>query len=327
MPLPGDNEYSPGFGRGSFGHASVLGTTLNHWAPGAYAEPIMGCPAAGQHVWAAVQTENTRALPIRHFMNEAAVRFLVYDAPIGEDFEFRPETGYGGLCEVGFIDDEWGIYQLGRPPRFRFTTSDRAGRWVERGVLDLEFAHDQEALQFATPDADEPLVYLARKFRITGGTYRGEPVEDGYVFHEQVYVRSGHSWALTAYKRELQGVWLAFVTRYEDGAVDWGQICYGTRGWSFAIVISSGSEPILVSRPEGDVEFDADGNPVRARFLLGDSGWWTWRPHAHGGGRVPLPGPPEHTPRWAEGQVTKRDETRRVEFSHTWWESYQSHLT
>lgn len=313
--------------RGSFDYATVLGTTGSHWAPEVYAEPLMGCPVAGQHVWGALRTEGSRALLIRHFMNEAAIRFLAYEAPDGEDFLFRPTPGYSGLCEIGTIDGEWGIAQPGSPPRFRFTTSELAGRWVERDVLDVTIAHHPVALQFATPDADEPLVYLARLFLVSEGRYLGQPVRDGVVLHEQVYVRSGHSWALTAHKRRLQGVWLVFVTRYADGTTDWGQICFGTRGWSFAVVVPADGEAILAHRPAARLSFGDDGYPQHAEFDLGPGGRWAWNPPERGGcGRIPLPGPPDTTPRWAEGVVTRCGDNRAIAFAHTWWESYRSHL-
>ena len=316
--------------RGSFGYATVLGTTDPHYAPGAYAAPLMGCPVAGQHLWAGVAAGGRRVLPIRHFMNEVAGRFLTYAGPDGEDLAFQADvTGYTGLCDIGDRDGQWGIAQPSRNPRFAFTVgADGAGRWVEHGALDLQLQIDEAlpALQLATPDADEPLVYLARPFRITGGTALGAPVDDGYAFHEQVYVRSGQGWALTTHKKHLQGTWIAFVTRYADGATDWGQLCYGTRGWSFAIVIRSTGDHALVHRPEGAVTFGTDGAFTSLEVDLGRHGSWTWRPPPAGGGRMPLPGPADTTPQWSEGVVSQAGETRAIAFAHTWAETYPAHL-
>lgn len=311
-------------GRGSFGYATVLGTTSSVWEPGAYATPIMGRPVAGQHVWGALQTTGGRGLPIRHFMNEAAVRLVLYDERGDGGFVYRPCSGYAGICEVGDRDGRWGIWQSGQPPRFAFTTRGSEGYWREHDALEVTGRSELDALQFVTPDADEPLAYLARMFRVTGGECLGEAVVDGYFFHEQVYLRSGHSWVLSTHKRRLQGVWLVFVTRYTDGSAVWGQICYSEHGWSFAIVIPSEGDPILVHRPTARVDLDADGYPVTADFDLGAGGVWCWRPRR--GGRIPLPGPAESTPRWAEGVLTRQDDDRSVVFAHTWWESYANRL-
>lgn len=312
--------------RGSFGYQTVLGTCDAHWAPGEYATPLMGLPVAGQHVWGGLAAGGHRLLPIRHFVNEVAARALVYRATPGEDFTFVPTAAYSGLCEVGELDGRWGIRQPGTPPRFVFTTAaDGTGRWREHGVLDLELELVPEALQFATPDAEEPLVYLARAFRVRGGTALGAPAT-GFAFHEQVYVRSGQGWALTRHKRQLQGVWTAFATQYADGAVDWGQICWGTRGWSFVIVIRSDGPPILCHRPPAEIRLDPDGFPERLDVDLGVDGVWGWDPPAGGGGRVPLPGPRGTTPRWSEGVVTRRGADREVAFAHTWSEAYPAHL-
>lgn len=314
-------------GRGSFGHATVLGTTSSYWAPGEYATPIMGCPVAGQHVWGALRTGGRRALAIRHVMNESAVRLLAYDGGPGDDPRFVRHGGYAGLCELGEVEGQWGMVQPGDPPRLRFTTSRDAGRWIEHGLLDVRLTPVAEALQFATPDAEEPLAYLARMFTVDGGGYRDEPVTDGFVFHEQVYLRSGQGWALSRHKKHLQGVWLVFATRYADGGLHWGQICVGRDGWRFAIVISSGGPPLLVRDPEPvELVCDERGYPLRASFDLGAGEIWDWRPPDAGGGRIPLPGPPEATPRWAEGQVTRRGDERPVAFAHTWWESYPDRL-
>jgi hypothetical protein len=80
-----------------------------------------------------------------------------------------------------------------------------------------------------------------------------------------------------------------------------------------------------VHRPDAELTFD------RGRFTgldldLREHGTWTWRAPATGG-RLPLPGPAETTPQWSEGTVTRSGEDRRVAFSHTWAETYPSHLS
>jgi len=238
--------------RGSFEYRTLVGSTDSEWGPGVYERPVMGLPVAGQHVWGAIQVGDRRVLLIRHFMNEMAGRFLTYEAPIGEDMVFRRSKGYSGLCEIGELDGQWGIYQPGTPPSFAFTTHGEQGRWVD-GATDLTLRLHPTALQFATPDAEEPLAYFARAFDVTGGTFDGQPVDAGVVMHEQVYLSSGKGWMLSRHKRELQGAWIAFANRYADGSSEFGSVCAGTRGWQFAVVIASNGHHVLADRPAGKI--------------------------------------------------------------------------
>lgn len=117
--------------------------------------------------------------------------------------------------------------------------------------------------------------------------------------HEQVYLRSGRGWMLSRHKRELQGAWIAFANRYGDGSSEFGSACIGTRGWRFAAVIRSDGAHLLVDNLEWAVS--SDGKTFDVGLGLGGHGTWRWRPPSEGGGRVPLPGPRETTPLWAEG--------------------------
>lgn len=309
--------------RGSFGYRTLVGTTSSEWGPGVYEQPIMGLPVAGQHIWGALRVGDRRLLLIRHFMNEMAGRFLVYEAPVGQDLAFQRTRGYSGLCDIGELDGQWGAYQPGIPPAFAYTTRGGAGRWVD-GTGDLELRMEPTALQFVTPDAEEPLAYFARAFEVTGGTYDGAAVDAGVVMHEQVYLRSGRGWMLSRYKRELQGAWIAFANRYADGSSEFGSVCLGTRGWRFAVVVRSTGDHVLVDRPDGHVT--SDGETFEVQLDLGEHGNWRWRPPSEGGGRVRLPGPRATTPLWAEGIFQQDDEPRELVFAHTWAEVYPHHL-
>jgi hypothetical protein len=309
--------------RGSFDHRTLVGTTDAEWGPGVYERPVMGLPVAGQHVWGAIQVGGRRVLLIRHFMNEMAGRFLTYEAAIGEDMVFRRSRGYSGLCEIGDLDGQWGIYQPGSPPSFVYTTRGEEGRWVD-GAANLQLRLQPTALQLVTPDADEPLAYFARAFEVTGGTYDGQTIDAGVVMHEQVYLRSGRGWMLSRHKRELQGAWIAFANRYADGSSEFGSVCVGTRGWQFAAIIGSDGRHVLADRPRGTVT--SDGETFYVALDLGIDGTWLWRPPTEGGGRVPLPGPRETTPLWAEGVFQRDGDHRELAFAHTWAEVYPHHL-
>lgn len=309
--------------RGSFDYRTLVGSTSSDWGPGVYEQPVMGLPVAGQHVWGALRVGDRRVLLIRHFMNEMAGRFLVYEGPIGEDMAFQRTRGYSGLCDIGELDGQWGVYQPGTPPAFVYTTQGDIGRWVD-GEAELHLRLEPEALQFVTPDADEPLAYFARTFEVIGGTYAGETVGAGVVMHEQVYLRSGRGWMLSRHKRELQGAWIAFANRYGDASSEFGSVCIGTRGWRFAAVIRSDGAHVLVDNPEGAVS--SEGNTFDVRLELGGHGTWRWRPPSEGGGRVPLPGPRETTPLWAEGVFQRDGDDRELVFAHTWAEVYPNHI-
>lgn len=305
--------------RGSFGYRTIVGSTDSYWGPGVYEEPVMGLPAAGQHIWGALDVGGKRVWMIRHFMNEMAGRCLRYEGLHGSDLEFRAHRPYSGLCDIGTFGDQWGIHQPSEQPAFRYTTAPGEGRWVDAGV-DLILRPRPVALQFVTPDRAEPLAYFARAFDVIGGSCDGETVEQGVVMHEQVYLRSGRGWMLSRYKRELQGAWVAFANCYEDGTTEFGSVAVGDSGWSFAAIIPSHGPEVCVDAPAGHAL--ASGDELDLELDLGDAGVWRWHPPAAGGGRVPLPGSSAHVPIWREGAFRRDGDERTPTFSHTWAEYY-----
>jgi len=283
----------------------------------------MGLPVAGQHVWGAFDVEGKRVWMIRHFMNEIAGRCLRYEGAHGADLEFRSHRPYAGVCDIGEHRGQWGVYQPSPEPAFAFTTDGVAGRWTDAGI-NLTLRPRPVALQFVTPDRSEPLAYFARAFDIVEGTCDGSRIERGVVMHEQVYLRSGRGWMLSKYKRELQGAWIAFANLYEDGTSEFGSVAFGDSGWAFAAVIGAEGAEVCVDAPAGRAL--VDGDDFDFELDLGAAGIWSWSPPARGGGRIPLPGDPVHTPLWREGTFRREGDQRELAFSHTWAEYYRDRL-
>ena len=73
-----------------------------------------------------------------------------------------------------------------------------------------------------------------------------------------------------------------------------------------------------------DVPYHYDG--THPPNDLGGDQVWTWARPPDGGGRIPLPGPPDSVPRWCEGFVRREGDGREVTFAHTWDEVYPARL-
>lgn len=315
--------------RGAFGHQCAVGLTSTHWPPRFNEALFMGLPAAGQHVAGGVAlADGTRAYVIRHFQNEIAVRFLLYRGTAAGELTYDRSSAltYTGLCEVDTVAGRWGIRQSA--DRFSFQHDQTGARWHEGDLVDLELQSRLEALQVAVPDAIEPLGYLCRGFDVVGGSVTGVPVVDGFIIHEQVHLGSGRGWAQSQYKQELQGAWVAFATRFDDGALHWGQLCWSPGGWGFAAIQRSDEPAILLDRPLARIDLDGDGWPVRSTYDTGAGGEWEWCPHepTARSGCIPLPGRVEHVPRWREGVVRQVGEPRAVAFATSWNEVYPTRL-
>lgn len=306
------------YDRGSFGFRSVVSLAGHHWPAGNYQTEFMGLPAAGQHISGALVTDAKRLVPIRQLQNELAVRFLLFEGPEEGDLKLTDATGFAGIAAVEEREGLWGHYQPGRKPRFAFASGADTALWREPGKFEVVGSAVGHAMQVFTPDAEEPLGYRARYWRIDDGNADGAKVT-GFFTHEQVYLRPGTGWFTSRYLTEIEGFWVSFFTEFEDGQTLQGHICRGRQQWAFAAIQPSDGEASVSSDVECEVDLDEDGFPAAGEFRLGDGSCW----HYHGGSRIMLP---EKSPRWRDGPVTRKGETRKVKFGASWAEVFPERM-
>lgn len=306
--------------RGAFGFQPVIGLAPHHWPAGNYEAEFMGLPAAGQHISGAFVAQDERIVPIRQLQNELAVRFLLFAGPDGQDLKLTNATGFSGVADVTTQDGLWGHFQPGRKPRFAFASDQDTALWREEGKFEVFGTPVGHAMQVAIPDADEPWGYRVRFWRVRRGSASDAEVI-GFFTHEQVYLRPGTGWFTSRYMTELEGFWIGFYTEFDDGQTLQGHICRGRENFAFAAVQPSDGEPAVSTVVHGDVDLDSDRFPVSAEFRLGDGSVW----HYTGGegGRLLLPG---DVPRWRDGVVTRRGESRAVTFGASWAEVFPDRL-
>ena len=308
--------------RGSFGHVPLAGLTEHFWPPHNYEELYMGLPVAGQHLWGSFDVAGRRAVPIRQVQNDLAIRFMLFDGTDGEPLNFTiARQPFTGICDVDTREGRWGLWQPGAQDRFAFATGETSALWREPGEFEVFGEPVGDAMQLAVPDAEDPLGYRARWWRVSGGTRNGELIT-GVFAHEQVYVRPGSGWFSSSYCQDLEQVWVVFYTEYEDGTVHHGHFERGREGFAFAVVQRSDGAPVITTDLGCEPTFDAAGFPEGLVFTLGDGSVWNYSAPQAGGGQMPIPGPYETTPRWREGSITPAGETRRVTFAHAWAEAF-----
>ena len=92
--------------------------------------------------------------------------------------------------------------------------------------------------QFYAPAREEPLFYTTQVYWVTG-TIDGKPVE-GFIGLDNGYWTHGQEWKEYRYFSDLELSWEVFGNKFTDGAVEYGVIVKGRRGWSGAATFESG---------------------------------------------------------------------------------------
>jgi hypothetical protein len=309
--------------RGSFGKTPVVALTDHDWAPRNYEEPFMGLSPAGQHIWGSLLIGGRRVVPIRQIQNELAVRLVLFSGDEGTDLSLtRPARMFTGIGELAQREGLWGMHEPGRSDGFTFASGGGRVVWREPETVTVRGEALGNAIQFAIPDAQEPFAYQARFFTVKDES-SGSII--GAVGHEQVYMRPGRGWFESAYMRELEQIWIVFVTAFSDGSVVHGHLLVGRQGFSLAAL--QGSDGWSLTTPQlSCLSLDCDGSgfPERVVFEVGDGSRWVFQPRGGCGGRMSL-GP--EGPRWREGVVTQVGEIREIQFSHSWAEVFPDRLS
>jgi hypothetical protein len=150
--------------------------------------------------------------------------------------------------------------------------TDSTMKWAEGELMDLDGKLVGPALQFSTPMRAEAMFYLSSCFRMTGKVL-GKPVS-GFVWLDHGYWPHGLDWKEYRVFNEIQLFWEVFANEYEDGSIEWGQLCRGTRGFTWGAVLDDKGAIALAERNvRTAVDHDADDWVTKALFELDGQAW------------------------------------------------------
>jgi hypothetical protein len=308
--------------RGTFGFQPVVGFCDHDPQPAVSGVPLFGLPIVGQYLIGSFAAGTGRRIsPQRHLRDEIAVSLFLHTAQEGEDlvYDRRSNRAHQGICLTGNHEGNWGWFHPGSEPRFVFVSGIASARWLEQGFFDVAAEAIGPVIQFAVPDATDPLIYVSRLFRAQGSGPGGAALE-GYFFHDQIYLTAGTAWTTSRYWSDIEGFWVSFVTEYEDGTVHFGHIVWSNGNFQLAVIHRSDASACLATSLAGGLTVEPAGYVSCAEFDVGDGEVWCWEPYPAGGGRIPrsLPG----APFWREGIVTRRGERRAIRFAVAWSEVF-----
>jgi hypothetical protein len=175
--------------------------------------------------------------------------------------------------------------------------------WREDGVAAIEAAAIGGCgLQWYDPSP--PGAAYASLFFRARGVVLDQPVR-GFLVFEQRYLPPGHLWSETPYLSgpRLQVAWVTFATEWDDGSLEFGQLCAGRQSWGFAM-IADGAGPILVTT---EVTVGADEGDTTSMTFAASDQQWEWLAD-RGGPLEPMRPLELHAA--AEGRMRKRGDTR-----------------
>ncbi|MGH2794443.1 MAG: hypothetical protein ACRDKG_09060 [Actinomycetota bacterium] len=307
---------------GRYGFQAVGGlvepAAANHWVP------AHGIPMAMEYAFGSLRAaDGTYWWGVRGSYRDRA-RFLhLGESDPGQDFRFLVDAeGYMGSVIHEERDGWWGVWL---PDGSSLIATDGPIiRWTEPDILDVEGELIGDAIQLFAPDAQEPLVYTSRPFRVSG-TVRGTPVT-GLLFHDSMHMPDGQNFITSSYVSALEAAWVAFATEFEDGTIQSGHLVWGTQDFAILIVQRSDGPSIVLRDLSVEVTFDgAEPEFPRAVRFTGGGETWLWEAFS-AGGRLPVRKdlPDQH--RWTQGWVHREGETRRPVSTEAMMETYNDRL-
>jgi hypothetical protein len=267
---------------------------------------------------------------IRHYNVSGALSIQMYQSEPGRDFRYLKQgaRAYRGGCYGGQRNGRWGVWDLVSPPELqRFTlnvTDDGTTHWLERDLLEMEGAQVGDLMQSVVLDTASPLTYTSRGVKCHGQVM-GEEAE-GFFFQDFFHLGLGQDWMITEFFNGVQGIWIVSVTEFEDGAWEITNFFLGLGAFASALVQRSDGTRLAATDLDVEVHIDDDDYVTLAHFILDDELTWTWTPrYEDGTPRMPLMNVPG-SPKWNEGVLLKKGETRAWRHSEAWMEIYPSTL-
>lgn len=196
-------------------------------------------------------------------------------------------------------------------------------KWSEGSLLDLSGPVQGPGFQFYAPARDEPLFYTTQVYWVTG-TIGGKPAE-GFIGLDHGYWTHGLEWKEYRFFGDLEISWEVFGNKFSDGAVEYGVIVKGRRGWSGAATFEDGKLIAKTDRLAANYDLDDEGFINAAKFDIDGQGY------TFTGSQT---GKMRHfgEARWAnytsQGGVTRRDgDGRDLVVGYSWIEFFPSRIT
>ncbi|HEX4102530.1 MAG TPA: hypothetical protein VHY21_18635 [Pseudonocardiaceae bacterium] len=293
--------------------------------PGSLFAPACGVPLGYHYLIAILQAPETgrRWNMVRSLFPDRTRRFRALNTdrePFGVLAEEFAEA-YSGPVQSGCFGKHWGFRRPDGAPLLMTSADDL--EWTEGDLVRVSGRPVGRATRLAIVDVDVPLVCTVRPFLVTG-TVAGHPVR-GALFHEAIHMPAGRELFPSPYTDRLQRAWCQFVTEFEDGTVQAGDLLWGHDGFSALVVQSTDTAGLVSTDVEANVEVEGDpAFPGRAVFTAADQRW-VWEPAPRGGCWPVLAGAPVGH-RMREGVVRQAGETRTVAVGHSILEAYTGRL-
>jgi hypothetical protein len=157
---------------------------------------------------------------------------------------------------------------------FEVRVTDTELSWSEGELMSISGSLGAPAIQIYIPSFEESAFYASQLYPASG-TILGRPVT-GFALFDQSYMPPGIDWKDSKVFNELEYAWGSFATEYPDGSIEWGHLCLGRRGFSFAIIADQSGTVAASTDVSGGVDFDDDGWATRLLCRSGGEDWeWT----------------------------------------------------
>ncbi len=157
----------------------------------------------------------------------------------------------------------------GQPLALRVT--DTTMEWSEGDVMSLTATLGGPGFQVYMPSRKESAVYASQLYRAEG-TILGRRVT-GFALFDQSYMPSGIDWRESIIFEDLEHVWGAFATEYEDGSLEWGHLAFGRDEFAFAVVANDREALLATTEVTGGVDVEPDDWASRILFHAGGQDW------------------------------------------------------
>jgi hypothetical protein len=200
---------------------------------------------------------------------------------------------------------------------------DTGIHWSEGSLLDVSGDLQGPGFQFYAPAREDPLFYTTQVYWVTG-TIAGKPVE-GFIGLDNGYFTHGLEWKEYRYFKDLELSWEVFGNKFTDGAVEYGVIVKGRRGWSGAATFESGKLITKTDQVGAVFDLDDEGYVNTAEFDINGQGYTFTGSET---GKMRNFGEARWGNYTSQGGVTRRDgDDRELVVGYSWLEFFPGRIS